>query len=113
MVYDPNPPFQVFIARITLTRSRPSIGMSKFELGRVVTTRSVAVSVDPVVTATLVKRHASGDWGNVCEEDAQANETALAEGERILSIYEASGQKVYVITEADRSHTTVLFASEY
>jgi len=62
----------------------------------------------------LIKRHVSGDWGDVCADDAEANEAALKDGDRILSVYHTSkGEKVYVITEWDRSATTVLLASEY
>jgi hypothetical protein len=62
---------------------------------------------------TLVRRHHGGDWGDLCKEDIQANEAAIREGHRILSAYTVAGKKVYVITEANRSVTTVLLASEY
>jgi hypothetical protein len=62
---------------------------------------------------TLVQRHHGGDWGDLCKEDIQANESAIREGHRILSAYTIAGKKVYVITEANRSVTTVLLASEY
>ena len=71
----------------------------------------------------LIKRHVSGDWGDVCPEDAQANEDALKFGSRILSAYvlqPSTGEdktltpvKVWLITEADRSVTTILLPEEY
>ena len=54
-------------------------------------------------------RHAAGDWGNLCDEDRRENELALQEGHRLLSAYQADdGTKFWIITEADRSVTTVL-----
>ena len=59
-------------------------------------------------------RHASGDWGNVCSEDAEANEAAVAERARLLSSYTTGeGMRFWIITEADRSLTTVLLPEEY
>ncbi len=64
-------------------------------------------------------RHEEGDWGKVCAEDRESNERALTSGRRIFSVYECGpahqeyGQKIYVITEADRSVTTVLWPWEY
>ncbi|MCA9178406.1 MAG: hypothetical protein KDB14_28290 [Planctomycetales bacterium] len=61
-----------------------------------------------------LRRHSQGDWGDVDEHDRQANEEALAEGLRLFSVYHtASGDKFWVITEADRSATTVLLPEEY
>lgn len=62
----------------------------------------------------LVERHVNGDWGVVDDDDKAANEAAIANGSRILSAYILDGgEKVYVITGADRSATTVLLAREY
>lgn len=70
----------------------------------------------------LVNRHVRGDWGDVCADDAQANEDALKIGARLLSAYvlpppEGSGlsanAKIWIITEADRSVTTLLLPEEY
>lgn len=59
-------------------------------------------------------RHASGDWGEVCPEDACANELARETGERILSVYRLrEGTKLWIITEADRSSTCILLPEEY
>lgn len=59
-------------------------------------------------------RHAWGDWGDVSADDAQANEAALREDARVFSAYElATGERLWIITEADRSSTTVLLPDEY
>jgi hypothetical protein len=61
-----------------------------------------------------LERHASADWGDVCEEDRQENEFALREGLRLFSVYhDRNGVKFWVITEADRSATTVLLPENY
>jgi hypothetical protein len=87
-----------------------------FPLGRVLATpRALAVLEDHGITpASLLGRHGRGDWGEVCEEDAQANRDALREGLRLLSSYRlADGVKVWIITEADRSATTLLLPDDY
>ena len=61
----------------------------------------------------FIERHHNGDWGDLDEEDKQANEDALVHGGRIFSSYLTNQRKIYVISEADRSMTTVLFATEY
>ncbi len=59
-------------------------------------------------------RHLLGDWGDLTAEDRYANDRALVEGTRLLSAYAEEGfQKIWIITEADRSSTTILFPSEY
>jgi hypothetical protein len=58
-------------------------------------------------------RHAAGDWGELCAFDRRQNEIAMREGYRVLSSYEVPQGRVWVITEADRSVTTVLLPEEY
>ncbi len=59
-------------------------------------------------------RHSQGDWGNLCDEDRQANNRALVEETRLLSAYKSkAGKKFWIITEADRSSTTVLLPEDY
>tara|TARA_Y100000296_G_scaffold72494_1_gene88942 strand:- start:84 stop:296 length:213 start_codon:yes stop_codon:yes gene_type:complete len=70
----------------------------------------MALGINP---APLLDRHRSGDWGDVDAEDGQANDAALKDGSRIFSVYHQHGQKVWVITEADRSSTCVLLPEEY
>lgn len=87
-----------------------------FQLGRLLATpgalRAFEAAGDSLVP--YLARHASGDWGDVCAEDARANVAALADGTRLLSAYHlADRTKVWIITEADRSATTVLLPEEY
>jgi hypothetical protein len=58
-------------------------------------------------------RHATGDWGELCAFDRRQNEIALREGHRVLSSYEVPTGRVWIITEADRSVTTILLPEEY
>jgi hypothetical protein len=94
-------------------------GAPLFDLGRVVATPG---AMDLLVSAgespaRLLERHAGGDWGQVPPEDARENERSLKYGFRILSSYpvgsEAGGERVWVITEADRSSTCLLLPGEY
>ncbi len=86
----------------------------RFELGVVIVTPGaleVLASEEPLV---LLRRHASGDWGEVDAHDRRANDHALKDGTRLLSAYTlATGAKVWIITEADRSSTCILLPSEY
>jgi hypothetical protein len=62
----------------------------------------------------LLKRHHSGDWGDLCDEDKEINNDAVkSKQDRILSAYIVDGVKLYVITEWDYSVTTILLASDY
>ncbi len=61
----------------------------------------------------LLRRHMSGDWSEMDVEDQQSNREAISEGSRIFSAYIIQGTKFWVITEADRSSTTILLPSEY
>src|SRR5258705_233083 len=71
-----------------------------------------AVPAEEIQTALL--RHHNGDWGDVCEGDRQENERSLREGLRLLSVFHTkTGVKFYIITEHDRSATTVLLPDEY
>lgn len=63
---------------------------------------------------TLLDRHMTGDWGDLSNEDQSANEQALKQGHRLLSAYQiCATQRVWIITEHDRSMTTILLPSEY
>jgi len=62
----------------------------------------------------FLSRHLRGDWGEVCKEDWELNDQALVEGTRLLSAYKTSkNDRLWVITEADRSATTLLLPDEY
>ena len=67
-------------------------------------------SEDP---AGLLARHVSGDWGEVPHEDARENELSVRQGFRIVSSYTVGGERVWIITEADRSSTCILLPEEY
>ena len=88
----------------------------RFPLGRVVATPGALAALtqagaDP---RRLLARHARGDWGDLDAEDRAANERAIATGERLLSAYRLpSGDRVWIITEADRSSTCLLLPEEY
>ncbi len=58
-------------------------------------------------------RHATGDWGDLCAFDRRQNEVALREGHRVFSSFKTPAGRVWVITEADRSVTTLLLPEEY
>lgn len=93
--------------------------MPKFRLGRVTMTRGVKHSIDNEKITNeqffdCLRRHAAGDWGDLGEDDKEENEFSLQNDLRILSAYDL-GQpyKLHIITEADRSYTTALWADEY
>lgn len=91
----------------------------RFQLGKTVWTRGVNDQVADSATfakfiLSSLRRHACGNWGDLDDEDKATNEEALQAGERILSAYEQKGlPKIWIITEADRSVTTILFPEEY
>ena len=61
-----------------------------------------------------IRRHMDGDWGDVCDDDRVTNEMALQGGDRLFSVYKKDGvPTIWIITEWDRSVTTVLFPEEY
>jgi hypothetical protein len=90
-----------------------------FKTGQLVWTRSVTdrMAEDQkfaIFVTTSLLRHIDGDWGDLCEEDKRENELALKKGFRLFSAYKKEGlPKIWIITEADRSATTVLFPDEY
>ena len=86
----------------------------KFPLGCTVTTPGALADVPPEEMQTALYRHHHGDWGDVGEDDRLENERSLREGFRLLSVFHTkAGVKFYVITEHDRSATTVLLPEEY
>jgi len=85
-----------------------------FPLGRLVATPNALARIpNPEILAALA-RHATGDWGDVDEDDRNENELSLREGFRLFSVYRTAGSlKFWIITEADRSVTTALFPEDY
>lgn len=94
---------------------RPTLDADpKFPLGQTVSTPGALASVEPIEMLTAIARHHRGDWGDCCPEDWESNEEALVHGSRLLSVYHTlDEQKFWIITEWDRSLTTVLLPSEY
>lgn len=85
-----------------------------FPLGDVVTTTNAHEHLHPHHIARALGRHAKGDWGDLCEEDRKENEFALREGCRLFSSYHSEGDITFwIITEADRSVTTILLPNDY
>lgn len=89
-----------------------------FSPGRIVVTPGClkVLETSGVSALTLLLRHASGDWGDCDDEDRQANDSALKNGDRIFSVYnlsESDDTRIWIITEADRSSTCLLLPSEY
>ena len=86
-----------------------------FPLGRLLATPgALAVArAHSLDLAALVARHQTGDWGDLGAGDRAANERALCTGARLLSCYDTPGGRLWVITDADRSATTILRPDEY
>jgi hypothetical protein len=85
-----------------------------FPLGQVVATPNALASLTPDDIQTGFQRHVSGDWGDLEADDVEENQRSLKNGYRLFSVYHAvNGTKFYIITEADRSVTTVLLPEDY
>jgi len=94
--------------------SAESLPSAKFKLGRVLTTPNASCRLTTEDILLGIRRHQAGDWGDVNDEDRQENELSLQEGFRLLSVYHsAKGVKFWIITEADRSASTVLMPDDY
>ena len=92
--------------------------MRKFDLGSIVYTKGIGELIKQVGIEEIrkcVARHSQCDWGDLCEEDKKENDFAVENGERILSAYTIGENKVkiWIITEWDRSYTTILLPEEY
>jgi hypothetical protein len=88
---------------------------AQFPLGRVVATPGALnlLGKNGGHPFEYLARHATGDWGDLCAFDRRQNEIALREGYRVLSSYDVSTGRVWIITEADRSVTTILLPEDY
>lgn len=87
-----------------------------FHLGQLLATPGALAAIEDAgqTPAEFVEHHRQGDWGEVCDDDRLANDQALKEGTRLLSAYRTSkGVRLWIITEADRSATTILLPDEY
>ncbi len=86
----------------------------RIELGKIVITRGAQDGVHADDVAVALTRHSGGDWGEVDPEDRATNDAAAVEGCRVLSVYrDRGGTRFWIITEADRSVTTILLPDEY
>lgn len=89
-----------------------------FSLGRIACTLKVAIETkeSPIflkfILASL-QRFQNCDWGDISEYDKESNNTAIHSKKRILGVYKLENTKIYIITEADRSYTTIMYADEY
>lgn len=91
-----------------------STAFQKFPSGQILITASAKEQLGESDVQQALRRHLNGDLGDCEPEDAAANEEALRHGERLLSVYyTATGVKFWIITEADRSATTVLLPDDY
>ena len=92
----------------------PNPSLAKFRLGHIVATPNALTSLTEEDIVAAIQRHQAGDWGDLPEEDRQENELSLQQGFRLLSAYcSAQGVKFWIITEADRSVTTLLLPEDY
>lgn len=86
----------------------------RFHPGRLMITRNAKDVLPHMEVNAAIERHLNGDWGDVCPSDWQLNEDALKHGDRLLSLYHTHDDvKFWIITESDRSATTVLLPSDY
>jgi len=97
------------------TTNKQSI-ITRFALGQTFITPGAeeALQIAGQTATEFLRLHMSGDWGELSDEDVRENEFSLKEGLRLLSAYQTGkGQKIWIITEGDRSATTILLPSEY
>ncbi len=109
------PAFLLFTRQVWQTlRKLEATTLHTFELGQVVLTAGVEASIPAEEISAALSRHAYGDWGDLCAEDKAKNELALKNGSRLVSVYTTQdGTRFWIITEADRSVTTILLPEEY
>lgn len=111
LICDPN-----FVpSRLSVVRARER-GPAKFPFGKVVATQGAAAALQQTGEHPFLylQRHAHGDWGDLDAEDVAENEFSLLKGLRLLSAYNLKdGTRIWIITEADRSATTLLLPAEY
>ena len=94
--------------------SATAVSAAKFQLGQIVATPNALNHLTQDDIRSGIIRHQSGDWGDLDADDRKENDLALERGTRLLSAYQASnGVKFWIITEADKSSTTVLLPEDY
>lgn len=85
----------------------------RFATGQIVITSNAADRLTCDEINRGLARHIAGDWGSVPPDDAAANEDALEHGDRLLSAYGEGDRRFWIITESDRSVTTILLPEDY
>ena len=85
----------------------------RFSLGQLVITSGARKALTDEELILSISRHLRGDWGEFCKRDCQNNEKALQNSGQLFSVYIASNTRFWIITEADRSATTILLPDEY
>ena len=91
-----------------------AVSTARFRLGNIVTTPNALSHLSQDEMLRAIQRHQAGDWGDLSPDDHAANESALTNGARLLSAYyTGAGVKFWIITEADRSVTTILMPEDY
>jgi hypothetical protein len=88
-------------------------GIVCFPLGQLAITANASLRLTTEEVLTALRRHASGDWGDLCPEDTMENDNALHQGGRLFSAYGQGTHRFWVITETDSSITTVLLPEDY
>jgi hypothetical protein len=96
---------------VNINHCRPNAG--KFPLGKMVITANAHHQLDLNEVSDGLRRHAAGDWGSIPAEDVAQNDFGLKHGERLLSAYGVGEKRFWIITEADRSVTTILMPEDY
>ncbi|MDH1379613.1 type I restriction endonuclease subunit M [Comamonas aquatica] len=99
-----------------MANNKGGVGMALFPLGQVLATPGALelLETHQLPPLSFIQRHVSGDWGDICAEDRQVNADALQYGYRLMSVYAITpSDKLWIITEADRSSTTLLLPEEY
>ena len=87
---------------------------TRLELGQLLITPAAHEALSPTDVRAALDRHARGDWGDVTGDDGEANDEALENEGRLFSVYHnLAGLKFWVITESDRSATTVMLPDDY
>lgn len=96
------------------SNGQAAITTRRFSLGRTLITRNALAKLSQMDVSQAMQRHQLADWGDLDHRDREANERALDKGGRLLSAYRSDcGEKFWIITEADRSATTVLMPEDY
>lgn len=84
-----------------------------YEPGRLVMTPSVSAHFEPIEVFRAIMRHLSCDWGDIGDDEWRANDAAVRGDDRLVSVYRIRDMRLLIITEADRSATTIMLPSDY